>query len=109
MRSKEPRLDRRSALGTAVAFGVAAAFAGAPAPVPAPPVAAVVAPPAPAFTATAEVLNSLAQEPGAAPAVVLTFDDGPDPRWTPQVLDALVKHDAVATFCLVGAKAQQHP
>jgi peptidoglycan/xylan/chitin deacetylase (PgdA/CDA1 family) len=109
MRSKEPRLDRRSALATALVFGVAAAFApAAPAPEPAPP-AAVVAPPAPALTATAEVLNSLVAEPRTDPTVVLTFDDGPDPRWTPQVLDALAKHGAVATFCLVGAKAQQHP
>jgi peptidoglycan-N-acetylglucosamine deacetylase len=107
--SEEPRLDRRSALATAIAFGLAAALLapGAP-PEPAPP-APVAAPPPPAFTATADVLNSLAQEPDGPRTVVLTFDDGPDPRWTPQVLDALAHHGAVATFCLVGDKAQQHP
>ena len=31
-------------------------------------------------------------------AVALTFDDGPDARWTPRVLDALRAADAVATF-----------
>lgn len=38
------------------------------------------------------------------PHVALTFDDGPDPRWTPRVLDALARHDAVATFCVVGER-----
>jgi peptidoglycan/xylan/chitin deacetylase (PgdA/CDA1 family) len=41
--------------------------------------------------------------------VALTFDDGPDPRWTPQVLDLLAEHGAVATFCVVGEKAAKHP
>jgi peptidoglycan/xylan/chitin deacetylase (PgdA/CDA1 family) len=108
VRSKEPQLDRRSAVVTALVFGLAATLLAPGTPQAAPPPAAV-APPAPAFTATAEVLNSLVQEPGADKTVVLTFDDGPDPRWTPQVLDALTRHRAVATFCLVGAKAQQHP
>jgi len=38
--------------------------------------------------------------------VALTFDDGPDPHWTPQVLDLLQRHRAVATFCMVGDAAQ---
>ncbi|PXY19336.1 polysaccharide deacetylase family protein [Prauserella muralis] len=41
--------------------------------------------------------------------VALTFDDGPDPRYTPRVLDLLAKHDAVATFCMVGTEARRHP
>lgn len=40
----------------------------------------------------------------AVPRVALTFDDGPDPVWTPQVLDVLARHDAVATFCVVGER-----
>lgn len=44
----------------------------------------------------------------AAPAVALTFDDGPDPVYTPQVLDVLARHGAVSTFFLVGSKAVQH-
>jgi peptidoglycan/xylan/chitin deacetylase (PgdA/CDA1 family) len=39
----------------------------------------------------------------------LTFDDGPDPRWTPQVLDALAAHRAKATFFMVGDRARRHP
>ncbi|MEU4778097.1 bifunctional polysaccharide deacetylase/glycosyltransferase family 2 protein [Micromonospora sp. NPDC023633] len=41
--------------------------------------------------------------------IALTFDDGPDPRWTPQVLDALRRHDARATFFVVGARVNEHP
>jgi peptidoglycan/xylan/chitin deacetylase (PgdA/CDA1 family) len=41
--------------------------------------------------------------------VTLTYDDGPDPVWTPAVLDALAEHDAQATFFVLGLAAQQHP
>lgn len=37
--------------------------------------------------------------------VVLTFDDGPDPRWTPEILDVLAEEDVPATFFVVGARA----
>lgn len=37
--------------------------------------------------------------------VALTFDDGPDPLWTHQVLELLQRHRAVATFCMVGDAA----
>ncbi|QUW22558.1 polysaccharide deacetylase family protein [Sporosarcina sp. Marseille-Q4063] len=40
--------------------------------------------------------------------VALTFDDGPDIRFTPQVLDVLAKHDVKATFFLIGARAKAH-
>jgi peptidoglycan/xylan/chitin deacetylase (PgdA/CDA1 family) len=43
------------------------------------------------------------------PRVALTFDDGPDPRYTPQVLAALREHHVKATFCVVGENAQDHP
>lgn len=39
----------------------------------------------------------------------LTFDDGPDPRWTPRVLDMLAAHGATATFFMVGRRAERHP
>jgi peptidoglycan/xylan/chitin deacetylase (PgdA/CDA1 family) len=42
-------------------------------------------------------------------AVALTFDDGPDPRWTPDVLALLAKDKARATFFVVGRRATQHP
>ncbi|MCE1229024.1 MAG: polysaccharide deacetylase family protein [Firmicutes bacterium] len=41
--------------------------------------------------------------------VALTFDDGPDPRLTPHVLDLLDRHGVKATFFVTGAKAQAHP
>jgi len=40
--------------------------------------------------------------------VALTFDDGPDPRWTPLVLDQLARHHATATFFVVGRNAEAH-
>jgi peptidoglycan-N-acetylglucosamine deacetylase len=45
----------------------------------------------------------------AAGAVALTFDDGPDPDFTPEVLDVLEDCQAPATFFLVGRRAVEHP
>jgi peptidoglycan/xylan/chitin deacetylase (PgdA/CDA1 family) len=39
----------------------------------------------------------------------LTFDDGPDPVYTPQVLDILRRRGARATFFLIGGSARAHP
>ncbi|WP_410512192.1 polysaccharide deacetylase family protein [Paenibacillus sp. BR2-3] len=39
----------------------------------------------------------------------LTFDDGPDPRFTPRLLDLLKLHEAKATFFVVGSHAENHP
>ncbi|MFG1841027.1 polysaccharide deacetylase family protein [Micromonospora sp. NPDC049175] len=44
-----------------------------------------------------------------SPRLALTFDDGPDPRYTPQVLALLREYDVHATFCVVGENAQNHP
>lgn len=41
--------------------------------------------------------------------VALTFDDGPDPRWTPVILSILDDHGAKATFFMVGWKVEAHP
>ena len=46
---------------------------------------------------------------GDGGAVYLTFDDGPHPEHTPQVLDALERHGARATFFLIGDLAARHP
>jgi peptidoglycan/xylan/chitin deacetylase (PgdA/CDA1 family) len=43
------------------------------------------------------------------PVVALTFDDGPDPRWTPMVLDILRTEKVRATFCVVGYLATRFP
>lgn len=41
--------------------------------------------------------------------VALTFDDGPDPVFTPQILDLLEAHHARATFFVLGERAARHP
>ncbi|MFD7389788.1 polysaccharide deacetylase family protein [Streptomyces sp. NPDC059852] len=41
--------------------------------------------------------------------VNITIDDGPDPNWTPQVLDVLREHGVKATFCMVGTQAEAYP
>jgi cellulose synthase/poly-beta-1,6-N-acetylglucosamine synthase-like glycosyltransferase/peptidoglycan/xylan/chitin deacetylase (PgdA/CDA1 family) len=41
--------------------------------------------------------------------IVLTFDDGPDPKWTPEVLAVLKKHDVLATFFVTGANVTRYP
>ncbi|MFU8872826.1 polysaccharide deacetylase family protein [Micromonospora sp. SL4-19] len=41
--------------------------------------------------------------------VALTFDDGPDPRYTPQVLSLLRQFRVRASFCLIGENAQKNP
>jgi peptidoglycan/xylan/chitin deacetylase (PgdA/CDA1 family) len=61
-----------------------------------PPVQVQLVAPAPVVPRAA-LLNRLAD----SHTVALTFDDGPDPRWTPQILGILQQHGAVATFCMV--------
>ncbi|WP_106767727.1 polysaccharide deacetylase family protein [Paenibacillus faecalis] len=41
--------------------------------------------------------------------VALTFDDVPDPRFTPQVLDVLKQEGVKATFFVIGNRAEKHP
>jgi peptidoglycan-N-acetylglucosamine deacetylase len=41
--------------------------------------------------------------------VALTFDDGPDPEWTPPILDILKAKHVPATFFVVGENAMPHP
>ncbi|MFN7996328.1 MAG: glycosyltransferase [Bryobacteraceae bacterium] len=45
---------------------------------------------------------------GKGKVLCLTFDDGPDPRYTPAVLDILKAHDVRATFFIIGANADQN-
>lgn len=47
--------------------------------------------------------------PTDEPIVALTFDDGPDPVFTPQILDVLEAHRARATFFVLGARAHRYP
>jgi peptidoglycan/xylan/chitin deacetylase (PgdA/CDA1 family)/spore germination protein YaaH/GT2 family glycosyltransferase len=52
------------------------------------------------------VIQRYGQKPGL---VALTFDDGPDPRWTPKILDILKAKNAPATFFVIGENMQNRP
>ena len=41
--------------------------------------------------------------------VALTYDDGPSPPYTDQLLDVLAKHDVKATFFMIGNRVERHP
>jgi peptidoglycan-N-acetylglucosamine deacetylase len=43
----------------------------------------------------------VAPAPGVPPTIYLTFDDGPNPEWTPTLLDALKSEGVSATFFLI--------
>lgn len=45
----------------------------------------------------------------SAPAIALTFDDGPDPVHTPRVLDLLAREGVPGAFFLIGRRAQAMP
>ena len=45
----------------------------------------------------------------AGRGVAVTFDDGPDPRYTPQILAILARAHTPATFFMVGRQAATHP
>ena len=66
--------------------------------------------PSPAASAPARVAVDIAHASDHGPrGVNITIDDGPDPVWTPQVLDVLRQYGVKATFCMVGTQAQAHP
>src|SRR5690348_12551065 len=99
-----------------LAFGLVASLLPEPGPAAVvPPSVPVVAPPPPPVQAQVvpagpvvvrdKVLNRLAD----AHLVALTFDDGPDPKWTPQILAVLHRYGAVATFCEIGRNVQANP
>jgi poly-beta-1,6 N-acetyl-D-glucosamine synthase len=44
-----------------------------------------------------------------ARTVALTFDDGPDPEWTPLIADLLERNNVRGTFFVIGRKAMAHP
>jgi peptidoglycan/xylan/chitin deacetylase (PgdA/CDA1 family) len=47
--------------------------------------------------------------PAGERRIALTFDDGPDPTWTPRVLDRLAAGGVRATFFVVGERAERAP
>ena len=40
--------------------------------------------------------------------LALTFDDGPDPAWTPKILDILKQYNVKGTFLVIGEEAQDN-
>lgn len=75
--------------------------------------ASVAAAPQRAVTTRAKAgrdVRAVAVPKGAQGKVVyLTFDDGPDPRYTPAILSTLARYKARATFFMIGRSAKAHP
>jgi cellulose synthase/poly-beta-1,6-N-acetylglucosamine synthase-like glycosyltransferase/peptidoglycan/xylan/chitin deacetylase (PgdA/CDA1 family) len=67
----------------------------------------------PSLRTTGPIVDFAGPEPRsvtpAAGQVALTFDDGPDPKWTPALLEVLHRHQVPATFFVIGAQAAAHP
>ena len=61
----------------------------------------------PLLAARGDHLQSPQRDPGRR--IALTFDDGPDPRWTPRVLEVLRRGRVPGTFFMVGSQAARHP
>jgi peptidoglycan/xylan/chitin deacetylase (PgdA/CDA1 family) len=108
---------RASASGDEAATTAPSAEPGTSGPEPSatPSATSAVAPPSPEATApAAEPVAAYGGPLGTrnrtgSDAVGLTFDDGPSPQWTPQVLDLLRRHGVKATFCVIGAYAEAYP
>ena len=60
-------------------------------------------------TADAVIAPAQPALPVPGSVVLFSFDDGPDARWTPQVLDILKSRGARAVFCVVGVQIDQFP
>ena len=65
--------------------------------------------PRPAAPGSALGTRVVFQTDGKSGKLALTFDDGPDPRWTPRVLDMLARLQVRATFFVLGSAVQAHP
>jgi cellulose synthase/poly-beta-1,6-N-acetylglucosamine synthase-like glycosyltransferase/peptidoglycan/xylan/chitin deacetylase (PgdA/CDA1 family)/spore germination protein YaaH len=70
--------------------------------------------PATGFIASEQITSSpssyVVERTGDRPGLIaLTFDDGPDPRWTPAILDILKRENVPATFFIIGKNGQAYP
>jgi cellulose synthase/poly-beta-1,6-N-acetylglucosamine synthase-like glycosyltransferase/peptidoglycan/xylan/chitin deacetylase (PgdA/CDA1 family) len=61
----------------------------------------------PILSARGSRLVSTQPPPGRR--IALTFDDGPDPRWTPKIAAILRREHVPATFFVIGSEAARHP
>jgi cellulose synthase/poly-beta-1,6-N-acetylglucosamine synthase-like glycosyltransferase/peptidoglycan/xylan/chitin deacetylase (PgdA/CDA1 family)/spore germination protein YaaH len=57
-------------------------------------------------TPSSYVIERAGDHPGL---IALTFDDGPDPLWTPRILDILKQENVPATFFVIGRNGQAYP
>ncbi len=57
-------------------------------------------------TPSSYVIERSGDHPGQ---IALTFDDGPDPEWTPGILDILKRENVPATFFIIGKNGQAYP
>ena len=55
---------------------------------------------------TSYVIERTGDKPGS---IAITFDDGPDPQWTPAILDILKQENVPATFFVMGKNGQANP
>lgn len=55
------------------------------------------------------IFGSVLTAPALAGELALTFDDGPNPKCTPRLLDVLGEHEVKATFFMLGVRAQTEP
>ncbi|MGI8462555.1 MAG: polysaccharide deacetylase family protein [Solirubrobacterales bacterium] len=53
--------------------------------------------------------KTICRNPAAGKAIALTYDDGPNPHWTPRLMEILARHDARATFFSIGKWAAREP
>jgi cellulose synthase/poly-beta-1,6-N-acetylglucosamine synthase-like glycosyltransferase/peptidoglycan/xylan/chitin deacetylase (PgdA/CDA1 family) len=51
----------------------------------------------------------VSQQPAPGRRIALTFDDGPDARWTPKIAAILRREHVPATFFVIGSEAARHP
>src|ERR1700733_14183506 len=58
---------------------------------------------------SSRLFGSALTAPARPDEIALTFDDGPNPTWTPKLLDILASHEVSATFFLLGAQANAYP
>jgi len=62
-----------------------------------------------AMAPSAQLFGPTIRRTGNASTMALTFDDGPNPAVTPALLDLLGRHDAKATFFLIGKRTRAFP
>ena len=67
-----------------------------------------------AWAASGRLIFRVSDDPGtdfrpSAKVVALTFDDGPHPTWTPDILDILDRHRATGTFFVIGSQVRRYP